>query len=173
MWISMNEISVNKYQHFALYMLVRLLSEPCVKALMQMVIDDACSLELDSTKSTNQKGLWWIAKLTETKLTLSGPDNGYSRKAPCPLNYISTIYTTNKQGQKGQKINTYIVLQSNNFKIDRLESHTILSLGAIKPKSLDHRRMGHGFRFLLPPFLYYPPPFCKIFIKIIPFSKFS
>jgi hypothetical protein len=48
-------------------MLVRLLSEPYVKALMQMVIDDACSLELDSTKSTNQKGLWWIVKLTETK----------------------------------------------------------------------------------------------------------
>jgi hypothetical protein len=22
-----------------------------------------------------------------------------------------------------------------------------------------HRRMGHGFRFLLPPFLYYPPIF--------------
>ena len=28
----------------------------------------------------------------------------------------------------------------------------------------NHRRMGHGFRFLLPPFLYYPPPFFKIFI---------
>ena len=28
-----------------------------------------------------------------------------------------------------------------------------------------HRRMGHGFRFLLPPFLYYPPPPV--------FSKFS
>ena len=76
----------------------------------------------------------WLSNL----FTLSGPDNGYSRKAPCPLNYISTIYTTNKQGQKGQKINTYIVLQSNNFKIDRLESHTILSLGAIKPKSLNN-----------------------------------
>ena len=39
-----------------------------------------------------------------------------------------------------------------------------------------HRRMGHGFRFLIPPFLYYPPPlfqnfhikhsFFKIFIII-------
>ena len=35
-----------------------------------------------------------------------------------------------------------------------------------------HRRMGHGFRFLLPPFLYYPLSFFKIFI-IIPFSKFD
>ena len=44
----------------------------------------------------------------------------------------------------------------------------------------NHRRMGHGFRFLLPPFLYYPPFlknfhinhfFFKIFI-IIPFSSF-
>ena len=40
---------------------------------------------------------------------------------------------------------------------------------------LNHRRMGHGFRFLLPPFLYYPPffqnfhinhSFFKIFIII-------
>ena len=46
----------------------------------------------------------------------------------------------------------------------------------------NHRRMRHGFRFLLPPFLYYPPPFFfqnfhnysffKIFI-IIRFSSFD
>ena len=35
-----------------------------------------------------------------------------------------------------------------------------------------HRRMGHGFRFLLPPFLYYPLSFFQIFI-IIPFSSFD
>jgi hypothetical protein len=32
------------------------------------------------------------------------------------------------------------------------------------PADQYHRRVGHGFRFLLPPFLYYPPPL---------FSKFS
>ena len=42
-----------------------------------------------------------------------------------------------------------------------------------------HRRMGHGFRFLLPPFLYYPlfqkfhnHSFFKIF-RIIPYSSFD
>ena len=35
-----------------------------------------------------------------------------------------------------------------------------------------HRRMGHGFRFLLPPFLYYPPFFQNFHINHS-FSKFS
>ena len=41
----------------------------------------------------------------------------------------------------------------------------------IKSMYSKHRCMGHGFRFLLPPFSLLPP-FFKIFI-IIPFSKFS
>ena len=38
---------------------------------------------------------------------------------------------------------------------------------------IDHRRMGHGFRFLLPPFLYYPPPlFSKFSYKSFLFQNF-
>ena len=36
---------------------------------------------------------------------------------------------------------------------------------------LNHRRMGHGFRFLLPPFLYYPP-FLKFSYKSFLFQNF-
>ena len=49
---------------------------------------------------------------------------------------------------------------------------------ANKSSKLPHRRMGHGFRFLLPPFLYYPPFFQNVhinhsFFKIFIIIRFS
>ena len=40
-----------------------------------------------------------------------------------------------------------------------------------KPFCVNHRHMGHGFRFLLPPFLYYPP-FSKCSYKSFLFQNF-
>ena len=57
----------------------------------------------------------------------------------------------------------------------KLRVSTLLStINSLLLSHIHHRRMGHAFRFLLPPFLYYPPPlFSKFSYKSFLFQNYS
>ena len=67
---------------------------------------------------------------------------------------------------------TVITVEFPNAKYRRKQIKVHLNLPVEKMGHLYHRHMGHGFRLLLPPFLYYPPLFSKFSYKSFLFQNF-